>query len=69
MIPLLISLLYDPDTVTSKYVFSSIIDLFYMFIDPFQNEEETYYYEKIIEMLVNCVNTPRLRVNVFQRLT
>jgi hypothetical protein len=37
MIPLFISLLYDQDIVTAKYVFNSIIDLFYMFIDPFHN--------------------------------
>jgi hypothetical protein len=48
MIPLLVSLLDDADSVTSKYAFNSLIDLFYMFIDPFQNEEQIPYYDVII---------------------
>ncbi len=68
MMPLLISLLDDPDIMTSKYAFNSIIDVFYMFIEPFQNEEQTPYYDLIIEMLINSIKTPRLRVNLFQRL-
>lgn len=69
MIPLLVSLLDDPDSVTSKYAFNSLIDLFYMFIDPFRNEEETPYYDVIIEMLINHVRNPRLRVSLFRRLS
>ena len=48
MIPLLISLLDDPDSMTSKYAFNSIIDLFYLLIDPFENEQQTPYYDIII---------------------
>lgn len=68
MIPLLISLLDDPDIVTCKHAFNSLVDVFYLFIDPFRNEEDTHYYEIIIEMLINCVKTPRLRINLFKRL-
>jgi hypothetical protein len=48
MIPSLINLLDDPDTLTSKYAFNSIIDVFYMFADPFSNEDDTHYYDIII---------------------
>ena len=69
MIPSLINLLDDPDNLTSKYAFNSIIDVFYMFIDPFNNEEETHYYDIIIEMFINCIKTSRLRINLFRRLS
>ena len=69
MIPLLISLLDDPDSMTSKYSFNAIIDLFYMFIDPFENEQQTPYYDIILEMFINNIKNPRLRVNLFRRIS
>lgn len=69
MIPLLINLLDDPDSLTAKYTFNSIIDLFYTFIDPFRNEEETHYYDIIMEMFINCIKSQRLRIMLFKRLS
>lgn len=45
VLPYLMSLLDVTDIVVAKYALNSIIDLFYLFIDPFQNEEQTSYYQ------------------------
>ena len=45
VLPYLMSLLDVTDIVVATYALNSIIDLFSLFIDPFQNEEQTSYYQ------------------------
>ena len=67
-VPYLLSLIEDADSVVCRYAFNTLIDLFYEFIDPFHNEEDTNYYNIFIEMLINCIKTARLRITLFRRM-
>ena len=68
LFPRLLTLLDDPHRVVAYQAFHSIIDLFYLFIDPYHNEEEIGYYDSFIEMLINNLKTVKLRIELFRRL-
>lgn len=48
LVPYLINLIEDTDSAYSRYAFNTLIDLFYLFIDPFKTEEDTNYYDMFL---------------------
>lgn len=48
LLPYLMHISEDNDISVGREAFFSFVDLFYYFIDPFNSEEDTRYYEVIL---------------------
>jgi hypothetical protein len=55
----------DSDISVSREAFLSLVNLFYLFVDPFHCAEDIHYYEIIIEYLIGIVKQTKLRSILF----
>jgi len=65
LLPFLMHLTQDSDISVAKYAFLGFLDAFYYFVDPFHQEEDIYYFEVILDFIINCIKPSKLRICLF----